>query len=265
MKLRSAISALTLITLSTFIGVEPEPAAAGQESLQRKSCVLVELFTSEGCSSCPPADQVLMSLQNQQPLPGVHIITLGEHVSYWNYLGWQDPFSSDLFSERQHRYAGLFRNSSVYTPQMIIDGHTEFVGSDYRKALSVIGEAAKGPKAEIIVDVHSSANDKCVVKGEVKWNSVPEAQNAAVLAAVVEDDLHSSVIWGENSGRILHHNSVVREFIDVRDSVQPSGEFEITTSIKPSWNRQNLRVVVFAQNPTTGQILGAGETTSSCR
>jgi len=259
MNLRRLSSIVTLLGFSTLIALVPGLLAMGQESSQPTPCVLVELFTSEGCSSCPPADKVLSNLQNQQPIPGVHIITLGEHVSYWNYLGWQDPFSSDLFTERQHSYAGVFRASSVYTPQMIVDGHSEFVGNDYSKAISTIREAAKTSKAAIVVDVRSASNDNLIIKGGIKWLSVNEAHAAALVAVLVEDNLHSSVSRGENSGRVLNHSSVARELIDGNNSLQASGAFEIAAAIKPSWKRQNLRVVVFAQNPATGDILGAAE------
>jgi hypothetical protein len=218
-----------------------------QTSPQEKPCVLVELFTSEGCSSCPPADNILLNLEKQQPLADVHIITLSEHVSYWNDLGWRDPYSSALYSERQQRYATVFGNSSVYTPQMIVDGETEFVGNDY-------------PKANVIINVLSSAKDKVVLNGEVKWAMTHPDQRAVIRAAVVEDNLHSSVSRGENSGRLLAHSSVVRQLVDVKNSPKRgSDKFDIVVAIDPVWKRQNLRLVVFAENPASGMVLGVGE------
>jgi hypothetical protein len=257
MTLRTAIAIVTLLTVSVVV----EGRARGQESSpQGKSCVLVELFTSEGCSSCPPADRVLMNLQNQQPIPGVRIITLSEHVSYWNYLGWRDPYSSDLYNERQRRYADIFRTASVYTPQMVVDGRTEFVGSDYQRALLSIQDAAKRSKADVVFDVVSSAKDKVVLRGEVRWATAHEAQGAVVRAAVVEDDLHSSVDQGENSGRVLAHSSVVRKLLDEKDlAAQSPDRFEMVVAVDPLWKRQNLRLVVFAQSPMTGEVLGVAE------
>src|SRR5215468_4014633 len=114
-----------------------------------RSPVVVELFTSEGCSSCPPADAVLAQLQQTQPVAGAEVIALGEHVDYWNYIGWSDPFSAPVFSQRQNDYTNAFGAFSVYTPQMVVDGQTEFVGSKMSKALDAIAKAARAPKAKV--------------------------------------------------------------------------------------------------------------------
>src|SRR5581483_8973602 len=111
--------------------------------------VLVELFTSEGCSSCPPADQLLAKLESQQPVSGVHIIALSEHVDYWDRLGWRDPFSSAQFSQRQQVYSQVLRDSGPYTPEMVVDGATGFVGSESREALQAIATAARAQKAVV--------------------------------------------------------------------------------------------------------------------
>src|SRR5580704_490614 len=111
--------------------------------------VVVELFTSEGCSSCPPADLLLRRLEKEQPVPGVEVIPLSEHVDYWNQLGWKDPFSSGRFTDRQRQYADVFHKDGPYTPQMVVDGAPEFVGSDGPRALKTIAEAARRPKASV--------------------------------------------------------------------------------------------------------------------
>ena len=116
-----------------------------------KTPVLVELFTSEGCSSCPPADDVLARLEQDQPFPNVEIIALGQHVDYWNYLGWSDPFSAPAFSQRQGDYARAFARDGVYTPQMVVDGRAEFPGGNGAKARGAIIDAAKSPKAIVKV------------------------------------------------------------------------------------------------------------------
>src|SRR5260370_6253914 len=111
--------------------------------------VVVELFTSEGCSSCPPADEILSKLDKMQPIQGVEVIALGEHVDYWNKLGWIDPYSSADFSRRQSRYSDAFNQDSVYTPQMIVDGRDEFAGGNMERAPAAIAKAAQAPKANI--------------------------------------------------------------------------------------------------------------------
>src|SRR5215213_894825 len=111
--------------------------------------VLVELFTSEGCSSCPPADALLETLDRTQPVAGAETIVLSEHVDYWNQIGWTDPFSSEQFSQRQQAYAKRLRIDGAYTPQMVVDGTAEFVGSDRKVGLAAIGKAAGIPKAVV--------------------------------------------------------------------------------------------------------------------
>ena len=127
--------------------------------------VIVELFTSEGCSSCPPADALLKKLSEQQPLQGIQIVALEEHVDYWNHLGWADPFSSDDFSQRQNAYAQIFGRDGVYTPQMVVDGQTEFVGSHSAAARDAILKAAAQPKLDVALGFSASATpDKVVAR-----------------------------------------------------------------------------------------------------
>ncbi len=126
----------TFLLYAGFCAAQPAP-------------VLVELFTSEGCSSCPPADNVLRALDRSQPIPGAHVIALSEHVDYWNQLGWADPFSSAQMTFRQQNYAARFRSQGPYTPQMIVDGVEEFVGSDAAKAKRAITQAASRQKLDV--------------------------------------------------------------------------------------------------------------------
>ncbi len=125
-------------------------------SAQQRTPVIVELFTSEGCSSCPPADDVLTRLDRDQPVPGVEVIALSEHVDYWNQLGWKDRFSSALFSRRQEDYGKIFRLESVYTPQMVVNGQTQVVGSDWADATKAIRAAAQAPRASVIMAMKNS-------------------------------------------------------------------------------------------------------------
>jgi hypothetical protein len=268
---------LALISLAAILGASHRPAAdlapgaASPEPLESSVAsgnpVLVELFTSEGCSSCPPADELLAKLQ-QQPVAGAEIITLSEHVDYWNHLGWADPFSSAQFSARQSDYAHRFGARDIYTPQMVVDGRKEFVGNDLATARQAIAEAARRPKAAITVRVAAPEThpDLSAVQLVVRIdNPGPASVNGQldVVLAIAESGLRSSVQRGENKGRKLIHTSVVR-------SLQTIGSFDSKAAtvldtnplikLETSWNRSHLRAVVFAQNRNNLQVAGAAST-----
>src|SRR5246500_1417538 len=157
-----AISVLTTILSFRYIHAATIPAGPNRIDTAR-SAVLVELFTSEGCSSCPPADALLERLDRSQRASGADLIVLSEHVDYWNDIGWRDPYSSHEYSERQSAYAAQFGLGSIYTPQMIVDGHFEFVGSDERGANEAIREAVKEEKAPVEVALSSNGDNSVVV------------------------------------------------------------------------------------------------------
>lgn len=225
--------------------------------------VVVELFTSEGCSSCPPADEVLSKLDKSQPIQGIEVIALGEHVDYWNKLGWIDPYSSAEFSTRQSRYADAFGQESVYTPQMIVDGRDEFVGADWNKAREAITRAARLPKAKVeLLDASTSNETNKDLKLSIHINDIPQitiGDSADVLLAITESNLRSEVSRGENAGRYLRHTAVVRS-LSVLGNVsagQQSFETESTASLNVGWQRDNLRAVVLVQERRTRRVLGA--------
>ena len=174
--------------------------------------VVAELFTSEGCSSCPPADALLMRLAHEQFVPGVRVLALGEHVDYWDRLGWRDPFSSPGFSNRQSEYeARVFHSGSVYTPQLVIDGRFQEVGSDVNAVRRAIARAAQDAKAEVVVT--AQPDDAGHVRVQVQVSTPPGAvigERADVIVALTEDQLTSDVQRGENRGRLLKHGAVVR-------------------------------------------------------
>jgi hypothetical protein len=215
--------------------------------------VLVELFTSEGCSSCPPADLLLSHLQQSQPIPGVEVITLSEHVDYWNQLGWTDPFSSAGLTERQRQYASVLRGDGVYTPQMVVDGKTGFVGSDSQKALRAIAEAAKAPRTGI--ELRCGANPGTLA---VRIDNGPEA-DADVTLAIAENGLQSNVTRGENRGRLMAHAGVARSITLIgRGKKRQPFSAEPKLAIDRGWRRENLSAVVFLQDRASHRILGSG-------
>lgn len=240
------IVAAVLAAISSA-GVHAAPTA--------RTPVIVELFTSEGCSSCPPADALLSRLEKAQPVSGVHVIALGEHVDYWNHGGWSDRFSSPKFSARQNDYAQAFRKDTVYTPQMIVDGRTEFVGSDEDQARAAIAHAARQPKAWVFVT--QSGSTLAVRVDHLPVSSAHDPSE--VLLAITEDGLNSSVGGGENVGRRLVHSAVVRQLI--RLGTVSSGVFTATPSVKAFIGRHgSLNAVVFVQERGSRRILGAAQT-----
>jgi hypothetical protein len=234
----------------------------------KRTPVIVELFTSEGCSSCPPADALLARLDKTQPLGDAEVIPLAMHVDYWNYLGWADPFSAHEFSERQGEYAGAFGKDGVYTPQMIVDGVTEFPGGNSTAALDAVGKAAHSPKADVqltrtLSETSTPSETETAVRLSVRIENVPkltEGDAADVLVAVTESGLSSNVARGENSGRRLEHVGVVRRLKSIGSLADARGgafTVETTVPIEKGWRRENLRAVVFAQERGTRRVLAA--------
>ncbi len=226
--------------------------------------VVAELFTSEGCSSCPPADDVLSTLIHEQPLRAVEVVGLGEHVDYWDRLGWRDPYSSPSFSERQSEYgARVFRSSSIYTPQLVVDGGFEAVGSDIAAVRAAIVRAASAPKAlvdvgvipltgRIEVHVHVTPQPGVVLRGR-----------ADVMVAITQDRLVDDVSRGENRGRRLAHSAVVRSLTAIGSTAGPDAGITATATLPlmSQWNTPDVRVVAFLQERSSRRMLGAASTT----
>lgn len=213
--------------------------------------VLVELFTSEGCSSCPPADTLLQDLRKTQSIPGARIIALSEHVDYWNRLGWKDPYSSADYSVRQSDYAKSFKNDQVYTPQIVVDGQVEFVGSDRNAARSAITRAAKRPKAKISLVQNGDSVSVSVA-------AIPNGAASDVYAAVTESNLTSHVQRGENAGRRLTHAAVTRQLVRL-GIMQPGKAFGGTFYPKLTGSPAQESIVAFVQEQGTRKVIGAEE------
>ena len=209
--------------------------------------VVVELFTSQGCSSCPPAD-ALLELLDKDP----NVIVLSEHVDYWNHLGWRDPFSSNAFSMRQQRYARVFNQDGPYTPQMVVDGRTQFVGSDERQARTAIARAVRTAKLPV----------KLAREGDRVRVSVPalpadgKAKSAELWVALVRPEGSSQVPRGENAGRTLRHVAIVRSLTKAGTATRKDG-VEHLIDLPPAEGNA-WRVAAFLQEPGQGAILGGG-------
>lgn len=243
--------------------LQKEAAESNAAPAATRRAVVVELFTSEGCSSCPPADALLARLDKTQPVEGAEIIPLALHVDYWNQLGWADPFSSHQFSERQGEYAAAFGQDGVYTPQMVVDGVKEFNGSNSSLAQEAIGKAARAPKGEVLLARTPSTSEGFVrISAQIKNFPKPtDGETVNVFLALTESALASDVARGENSGRKLTHVGVVRSLKALGGLPEAPGTSfgaETDVPVEQGWRRENLRAVVFAQERGTRRVLAAG-------
>jgi hypothetical protein len=224
--------------------------------------VIVELFTSEGCASCPPADSLLARMEKFQPVAGARVIALEEHVDYWNQLGWVDPFSSPNYRARQNDYGLAFHADNIYTPQMVVNGQVAFVGSDSNRAYQVIGAAKQAQTTLVDLSNTPNAKDPDMVDLSVRVTNPRNAKPSAadVYLAITESELESLVSRGENSGRRLRHAPVVRSF-GIIGRIDPTGSNvgQITNTLRlpQEWRRENLRAVVFVQEHGSLRITGA--------
>lgn len=237
-----------LVTAAIYVSIVV--AKTTEPGVPRKA-VVVELFTSEGCSSCPPADELLGHLRQDLSAKNIQVIPLGFHVDYWNSLGWKDRFSSADFSQRQEQYARALKVDGPYTPEMVVDGTVEFVGNDAGQAQRTIRQQAS--QLEIAqVTLTSAGADQLKIQAKG-----PAVGNAWVMLAITEDNLTTQVGSGENGGRTLHHAAVVRELRQLGRLHEGSFEATMPLKLEKGWKREDLRAVVFVQQSPSGRIEGA--------
>ena len=246
MKLPLAAALLTSAAIATVVFAVPTAASSSA-----RVPVVLELFTSEGCSSCPPADRLLESL-DRQPVANANLIVLSEHVDYWNYLGWSDPYSSPFFSDRQHDYSGRL-GADVYTPQLVIDGQSQVTGSDQREVMHAIAQATQ--KTKLPVSIRATG-------GMVHVEANSGGAKADLYIVIAADHASSKVLRGENSGHMLTH-------IAVAQSISKIGKWEGSGATArdipiPSGSKKQqpgeTRIIALLQDPRTGRILGAAQT-----
>ena len=226
------------------------------------SAVVLELFTSEGCSSCPPADALLKKLDDAGRVGDVEVLAFEEHVDYWNHLGWTDPFSSHDWTERQEQYARSLRHDGVYTPQLVLNGGIDVVGNSEGAVLRQISEFPKTP--EVALRISSINLSQKSAQVTVEFESSPQDLHSADLwLAVTERGLSSDVARGENQGRNLVHAAVLRSLTRVRMPQAGSSQTTAVVSLDKAWKPENLRVVAFLQDRKSLHILGAAASSIS--
>jgi hypothetical protein len=221
--------------------------------------ILLELFTSEGCSSCPPADALLQKLDTFQPVAGAQLIVLSEHVDYWDHDGWKDPNSSAALTERQVAYESALGLKTPYTPQIIVDGTAVLGIGDAKQTSKMLQEAVGVPKIPVrIGEVTVEAGNPAVLRTRIEADGDSDKHSADVYVAVALDRVESQVLHGENGGRRLTHVAVVVQLTKV-GRVKKGETFGETVhmKLKPGTDPKNVRVVVFVQEPGPGRLLGA--------
>jgi hypothetical protein len=211
----------------------------------------VELFTSEGCSSCPPADQLVAKIEKEVNDRPVYI--LAYHVDYWNRLGWKDGFSSADYSKRQQDYASYLHIQSIYTPQIVVNGRTEFVGSEEATLRSAIsGNLKKAQGTPLSLNI--SAEDQN--QATVKYTTDKADKNTALYIAILQKNAQTKVGGGENNGRTLSHVQIVRKLQKV-GLTGDNGETKI--ALPKGFDKQNWEIIGFLQNTVGGAVTGAAK------
>ena len=250
---------LALLVLVTPMGFSRAVASDAPER-DAGSPVLIELFTSEGCSSCPPADALLAKLDGLQPIAGAQAIVLSEHVDYWNHDGWKDVYSSSFFTDRQEEYVRRLGVREPYTPQMVIDGAAQMNGSD----AGAVGRAIESARSHAKIPVRISSVDLAdpkTIRVHLAVDALPadfKAGKAEIFVAVALNHAESHVSAGENKGRDIRHVAVA-ESISKVGTVEKGKNFDrdVVVKVKSPLDRGNLRLIAFVQEADAGEVLGA--------
>lgn len=244
MKTRSIFIFLCLLSLSTSLySQNAEPAA------------VVELFTSEGCSSCPAADELLKEMAVKRENEGKPFIALAFHITYWNHLGWADPYSNEVYTDRQKKYAVALKHPQFYTPQAVINGVHQFVGSDevaFRDSL----EKAERRKPSFYIEARAMQRGDSI---EVQYTLNKDSKNHLLNIAVVEKNSERKITRGENKSRTLRHFNVVREFKTLESKKQGT----IMLSGVKDLTFNNMEIVLYVQHKKTMRIVGASRISMS--
>ncbi len=240
------ILSLVAIIITAFI---KKQSMLSKNKKDDKGIALIELFTSEGCSSCPPADEAISEIQDQYK--GKNVLTVGFHVDYWDRLGWKDPFSSHEYTARQEYYSSLFNLTSIYTPQAVINGKHEFVGSDKNKIINTVEEELKS-KPTAIIKLKASENGSGKIEARYSTEGGISTHDQLILL-LIQKTATTNVKRGENGGRVLHHINIVRQMslvpIPLKEEIL---NFNLPSDLK----KENTFIAAFIQDKKTGGITG---------
>jgi hypothetical protein len=253
----SVFESLAIVVLASSLSVPMSAqGAAVQTAAAHPAAVLVELFTSEGCSDCPPADALLQQMSGHTTAEGQLIVGVSEHVSYWNSLGWKDPFSSDTYTGRQSDYSSHFGLSSVYTPQMVVNGREQFVGSDRRALQAALTTELQRKQITLHIDATQLAPDS--ITFTYSASDLPAKGSLQLIAVLVDDLDRSNVLRGENSGRALTHVAVARALASL-GALHEARQRSVTLPLPASFHAgggTGHHLVLFAQQNEAGAVMG---------
>ncbi|MBS1664880.1 MAG: DUF1223 domain-containing protein [Bacteroidetes bacterium] len=250
-----------LIALAAFMKMQNEKTLSNiQKDGDNKGFAVVELFTSEGCSSCPPADELVANLEKDNKNKNLFI--LAYHVDYWNHQGWKDRFSDPAYSARQQQYSDWLNLQTIYTPQIVVNGTSEYVGSDEPRIIKAIsnglGHESPAPN-NLIIDcglvgrkLNITFSGASAPSGDPSESSRSNKHTELVLA-LIEKQAQSDVKAGENAGHVLSHAQIVRQLLHV----DPNSKSPVTLSLPDNFQKDNYELIGFVQNTKTGQITAA--------
>ncbi|WP_347218879.1 DUF1223 domain-containing protein [Chryseobacterium sp.] len=246
----TGVLTLSLFSAFAFVQKDEKEEVKQNPATEGKGFAVLELFTSEGCSSCPPADELMGKIEKEYKNKNVYILSY--HVDYWNRLGWKDRFSSAKNSQRQQLYSRLL-NSQVYTPQLVVNGKTEFVGSDENALSKALQTALSGFQN---TNIRLSAK---VAQHEihVQYDATAITAKDRLLVTLVEKQSSTQVGKGENEGRHLQHWQIVHQQNSIALNTQQKGETAF--QLPQSFSAENWEVIAFIQNSKTGEISGTAK------
>jgi hypothetical protein len=245
LKILMSVAAISLFAFNKFSSEKEKPVLSAQRST---GFAVIELFTSEGCSSCPAADDVVAAAAKNYPQ---NVFVLGFHVDYWNRLGWKDEYSSAAYTDRQQQYAALFALSGIYTPQVVVNGKEEFVGSDRNKLDKAI-KSELNVNTAVAIQLSSAVSNNTAVS--VQYTTNADDKNNLHIA-LVQMQAVTNVRRGENSGRTLSHINIVRDFKTVDLAKEKTGN--VSFNIPKSLTADQFKIIAFTQDKMNYHITGA--------
>lgn len=254
-----AVAAMALAAMAGAVRAGQAATEVANQANPGRTPIVIELFTSEGCSSCPPVDNWAAWIDGAQPVPGAEVIILSEHVDYWNSEGWKDPFSSALFSERQREYAESIGLSGIFTPQVVVDGNDEMNPRDGKQVKETLNREARAEMLPVRIEsVTVTPGQPGVVTGRVAADATGQKHTGDVYVALTMRRTLTDVLAGENDGKKLTNVDVVRELVKV-GRLKKGDTFDepFKVTLWPGADAGNVRVIAFVQEPGMGKVVGA--------